>query len=191
MQSKDNHTTISIHKFLATIQLQSMTNAHCESGRLWRKSFQWIIPAPREDVWAITGDFVRIDKWAPSLVAKSVLAEGIAQQPGCLRYVEGHKDPSLGGSANLYAFERLLEMDADNYRYKYRVEAMCSRILQEVFVEYTSTVQLVRGEGNCTRLLWSYEVSPAAGIAETLHNVVVQWLYETAVADLKKQLLLP
>lgn len=52
-----------------------------ENAGMWRNGFEWeIVGAGVEEVWAVTAEFLKTDKWAPKLVQSCELVEGEPQK---------------------------------------------------------------------------------------------------------------
>lgn len=152
---------------------------------VWRGALQWTIAAPLARVWALTHDFNAVDKWGASVLARCSIAEGIPQQPGCVRRVEGRlPNPALVGGEAPYALEKLLELDAAHHMMTYVVVQASF----PPFVGLHSTLQFVEAaaDGLSTRVLWSYERSPMEGLDEQGFKHIMETLYNTVVGDLQK-----
>ncbi|MCO5570452.1 hypothetical protein L7F22_024174 [Adiantum nelumboides] len=176
-------------------------------GQDWDKAFEWKIKgASVKQVWAVTGDFCRADKWATSLLQSCTLVEGEPQKLGCVRRPVLH--PSSAGEPPTYSLEKLLDMDELRYRYVY---ALLEGTLPgfSLMKDYISTFKLSplgigdgadssspaaaddNDEEKGTLLRWSFVCRPVAVLSEQQAQHIAFSLYQAAVNDLIARLSLP
>ncbi|KAH7277217.1 hypothetical protein KP509_39G040400 [Ceratopteris richardii] len=165
-------------------------------ARRWGKAFAWEIEGTTlEAVWLITGDFVRADKWAPSVVESCSLVEGEANSPGCVRKVVVH--PSAPGQPSTMAMEKLLDIDHEHHRYSYGILPGGTLPVFCHLDNYISTFQIVpcpspkkedASEPVSSHLLvqWDFVCSAVPEkVSEEEANQAVNWLFQTAMNDLR------
>ncbi|MCO5562188.1 hypothetical protein L7F22_015814 [Adiantum nelumboides] len=186
-----------------------MEERSAAEGQDWGKAFEWKIKgASVKQVWEVTGDFCRADKWVTSLLQSCALLEGEPQKPGCVRRPVLH--PPAEGEPPAYSLEKLLDMDELRYRYVY---ALLDGTLPgfSLMKDYVSTFKLSPlgiGDGadsssaaavndddddeeKGTLLRWSFVCRPVAVLSEQQAQHIAFSLYQAAVNDLIARLSLP
>lgn len=141
----------------------------------WQSSFHATVPFPLHRVWEITGDFIGVHKWAPSVVSRCTLLEGAANTVGCLRRCDGADGHFLGK-------EVLLEISQENHLHKYRVE---DSIIPGL-TGYVSTFQVSDAGNSVTSVAWSYEVPPIASSSPADFRDMIFGYYQRCIEDLEK-----
>ncbi|XP_058115115.1 lachrymatory-factor synthase [Magnolia sinica] len=116
--------------------------------------------ATADQVWPFLEDFSSLHKWLPSIDTCRIV-DGVAGQPGCVRYCAGTSVPSDGGGETVsWANEKLLSIDPIGRTLSYEV------IDNNVgFGWYVGTFKVSTesdgGEG-CT-IEWSFIADPMQG----------------------------
>ncbi|MCO5596520.1 hypothetical protein L7F22_050584 [Adiantum nelumboides] len=172
----------------------------CKGG-LWGKAFAWQIKgASVEEVWAVTGNFLEVDKWATSLVKSCELVEGEPQMPGCVRKVVAVVLlPTAPGETFTIALEKLTAMDVLQHCYSYTMLEGSTIPGFSLMQDYNSTFKLLTAshvdspvqEGSATLLHWSFVCRPVSTLSEEQSQQIVFSLYQAAVDELKARLSLP
>ena len=99
-----------------------------------------VIDAPPEQVWAVAGDFVGLDKWYP-LIESSTLILGKNRQVGCIRELR-----RLNGTK---VEEKLIDYDPWNHTLTYTYAGG-----QPMSSDYFATVTLKDAGGGKTLVEW-------------------------------------
>ncbi|MCO5579517.1 hypothetical protein L7F22_033372 [Adiantum nelumboides] len=169
-------------------------------GELWGKAFAWQIKgASVEEVWAVTGNFLEVDKWATSLVKSCELVKGEPQMPGCVRKVVLF--PTAPGEPFTIALEKLTEMDVLQHCYSYTMLEGSTMPGFSLMQDYNSTFKLSSpvddrprnqgGTSSATLLHWSFVCRPISTLSKEQSQQIAFSLYQAAVDELKARLSLP
>ncbi|KAI3945269.1 hypothetical protein MKX01_035030 [Papaver californicum] len=136
-----------------------------------------------EEVWSFFEDFLSIHKWLPGVDA-CTLVEGVAGEPGCVRYCTGTSIPTDGSDESVTSWvkEKLLSIDPIQRCISYEV------IEGNVgFESYIATITVSSGSEDTqengqsgSMIEWEYVVNPIPGwksedlgfyIDSTLHTM--------------------
>ncbi len=126
------------------------------------------VPAPK--VWALIGDFYRLNDWAPGMSGLTTEGSGV----GGLRHL---------AVPNGSIVEKLVAEDKAGMSYSYAIVSGPMPV-----VDYVSTLKVVPEGDTASRIEWGATFRPAEGFPEEKAERIVGNMYRGGIAAIKAKL---
>lgn len=128
------------------------------------------VAAPAAEVWALIGDFYRLNDWAPGMSDLTTEGEGV----GGLRHL---------AVPNGTITEKLVAEDQTGLSYSYSIVSGPMPV-----VDYVSTLKVVAEGDAASRIEWGATFRPAEGFPEEKAERIVGNMYRGGIAAIKAKL---